>query len=146
MWQHVKLSKQIRPWDTLACCWDVKQLTNKQTSQHLCPSKLWTSCYVCSACQSICMFLLSDFGMARATGLQQSLQWNAMHGNMQASQGQLKPTSIFFSKTKSVRMMEWVIFVSHWETRHCESDNCASLIIWTLLGICNPAKVYFQVC
>ena len=31
MWQHVKLSVQIRPWDTLACCWDVKQPTNKQT-------------------------------------------------------------------------------------------------------------------
>ena len=30
MWQHVKLSEQIRPWDTLACCWDVKQPTNKQ--------------------------------------------------------------------------------------------------------------------
>ena len=29
MWQHVKLSEQIRPWDTLACCWDVKQPTNK---------------------------------------------------------------------------------------------------------------------
>ena len=28
MWQHVKLSEQIRPWDTLACCWDVKQATN----------------------------------------------------------------------------------------------------------------------
>ena len=27
--QHVKLSEQIRPWDTLACCWDVKQPTNK---------------------------------------------------------------------------------------------------------------------
>ena len=29
MWQHVKLSEQTRPWDTLACCWDVKQPTNK---------------------------------------------------------------------------------------------------------------------
>ena len=28
VWQHVKLSSQIRPWDTLACCWDVKQPTN----------------------------------------------------------------------------------------------------------------------
>ena len=26
VWQHVKLSEQIRPWDTLACCWDVKQI------------------------------------------------------------------------------------------------------------------------
>ena len=31
VWQHIKLSEQIRPWDTLACCWDVKQTTNKQT-------------------------------------------------------------------------------------------------------------------
>ena len=29
VWQHIKLSEQIRPWDTLACCWDVKQPTNK---------------------------------------------------------------------------------------------------------------------
>ena len=29
VWQHVKLSQQIHPWDTLACCWDVKQQTNK---------------------------------------------------------------------------------------------------------------------
>ena len=28
-WQHVKLSEQIRPWDTLACCWDVKQPINQ---------------------------------------------------------------------------------------------------------------------
>ena len=28
VWQHVKLSKLIRPWDTLTCCWDVKQPTN----------------------------------------------------------------------------------------------------------------------
>ena len=25
VWQHVNLSEQIGPWDTLACCWDVKQ-------------------------------------------------------------------------------------------------------------------------
>ena len=29
VWQHVKLSEQICSWDTLACCWDVKQPTNK---------------------------------------------------------------------------------------------------------------------
>ena len=27
VWQHVKLSEQVRPWDTLVCCWDVKQTT-----------------------------------------------------------------------------------------------------------------------
>ena len=26
-------TEQIRPWDTLACCWDFKQPTNKQTPQ-----------------------------------------------------------------------------------------------------------------
>ena len=28
-WQHIKLSEQIRPWNTLAWCWDVKQPTNR---------------------------------------------------------------------------------------------------------------------
>ena len=27
-WQHVKLSEQIRPWDTLACGWDIRQPTS----------------------------------------------------------------------------------------------------------------------
>ena len=34
VWQHVQLSEQIRPWDTLACCWDVNQPTNQPTNQH----------------------------------------------------------------------------------------------------------------
>ena len=28
MWQHVNLSEQNHPLDTLVCCWDVKQPTN----------------------------------------------------------------------------------------------------------------------
>ena len=35
MWQRVKLSEQIHPWDTLACCWDAKQQTNPL------PKKVW---------------------------------------------------------------------------------------------------------
>ena len=31
VWQHVRLSEQIRPWDVLACWWDVKHPNNKQT-------------------------------------------------------------------------------------------------------------------
>ena len=31
-WQQVKLSEQIRPWDILACCWDIKQPTNNNTT------------------------------------------------------------------------------------------------------------------
>ena len=31
VWQHIRLSEQIRPWDTLACYWDIKQPTNKLT-------------------------------------------------------------------------------------------------------------------
>ena len=58
MWQHVKLSEQIRPWDTLACCWDVKQPTNKQTSMGFAAhaplfgsrAKLWTLSLVSDRC------------------------------------------------------------------------------------------------
>ena len=48
VWQHVKLSVQIRPWDTLACCWDVKQPTNKQTIFFVCLLACLFAClYVC---------------------------------------------------------------------------------------------------
>ena len=33
MWQHVQSSKQINLLGTLACCWDVKQPTNKPTNK-----------------------------------------------------------------------------------------------------------------
>ena len=29
VWQHIDLSKQIRPLNALACCWGVKQQTNQ---------------------------------------------------------------------------------------------------------------------
>ena len=32
VWQHVNLSEHMHPWDTLACCWDVKQPTNNNSS------------------------------------------------------------------------------------------------------------------
>ena len=32
VWQQVKLSEQICPWDTLAYCWDIKQPTKKPTT------------------------------------------------------------------------------------------------------------------
>ena len=32
VWQRVKLFEQIRPWDTLACCWDVKQASKQATN------------------------------------------------------------------------------------------------------------------
>ena len=31
---ELQLSEQIRPWDTLACCWNVKQASNQQTLHH----------------------------------------------------------------------------------------------------------------
>ena len=48
VWQHVKSSEQIRPWDRLACCWDVKQPTNNNNHIsrslvcHLLPGACWT--------------------------------------------------------------------------------------------------------
>ena len=43
VWQHIKLSEQIRPWDTLACCWDIKQPTNSNISHQSlrCEWQLW---------------------------------------------------------------------------------------------------------
>ena len=35
VWQHVQLPEQIHPWDTLTCCWDVKQPTNNITTEWL---------------------------------------------------------------------------------------------------------------
>ena len=34
-WQQVKISEQIHPWDTLACCWDVQQPTNNKLQRSL---------------------------------------------------------------------------------------------------------------
>ena len=39
VWQHIHFSKQIRPWDTLTCCWDVKQPTNSNHSDF----RVWLS-------------------------------------------------------------------------------------------------------
>ena len=36
VWQHVKPSEQIRPLNTLACCWDVKQPTIKLSGPNAC--------------------------------------------------------------------------------------------------------------
>ena len=35
VWQHVELCEQIRPWDTLACCWNVEQPTNQPNKPYL---------------------------------------------------------------------------------------------------------------
>ena len=46
MWQHIHLPEQIHPWDTLACCWDVKQTTNQQTAR-------WSQ--PCEECTRTCL-------------------------------------------------------------------------------------------
>ena len=33
VWQHVPLFEQIRPWYTLACCWDYKQPAKKKQTR-----------------------------------------------------------------------------------------------------------------
>ena len=43
MWQHIKLFKQICPWDTLTYCWDVKQPTNKSLVKQWNVSNYWVS-------------------------------------------------------------------------------------------------------
>ena len=46
MWQHVNLSAQICPWETLACCWDVKQPTNNSPNRWACsfPKQMRWAC------------------------------------------------------------------------------------------------------
>ena len=100
MWQHIELSVQIHPWNALACCWDVKQPTNKQTSflsssfpqaihavilwwtlflnvpqasHHFCPAELQMHYNGSSAYQSVCLFTLSNSLMARGVCPQLSL-------------------------------------------------------------------------
>ena len=41
VWQHVKLSKQIRPWDRLACRWNVKQPTNNNCFRSSAFCRVW---------------------------------------------------------------------------------------------------------
>ena len=38
VWQHVQLSEPIRPWDTLACCWDVQGPTKIRVLVSFCPT------------------------------------------------------------------------------------------------------------
>ena len=47
VWQHVQLSKQIRPRDRLACCWDVKQPANKPQEEKLQGSLYWRELGAC---------------------------------------------------------------------------------------------------
>ena len=37
VWQHVQVCEQIRPWDTLPCCWDVNQATKNKTKSKQTP-------------------------------------------------------------------------------------------------------------
>ena len=43
VWQHVHLSEQIRPSDTLECCWDIKQASKQPTNKCLASSPLVVS-------------------------------------------------------------------------------------------------------
>ena len=53
VWQHVKLSVEIHPWDTLACCWDVKQPTNIICPLPVFRLSLWLSTSTVSPVPSI---------------------------------------------------------------------------------------------
>ena len=55
VWQQAKLSQQIHPWDTLACCWNAKQAT---TNHHHYPPPLPAS----PRCAYILQFQLGDAG------------------------------------------------------------------------------------
>ena len=45
--------------------WPVHVRKVPQASEHLCPAKLQTRCNICCACQSICPFIPTDYGVRR---------------------------------------------------------------------------------
>ena len=51
-----------------------------QASEHLCPAKLQIRCDICSACQSICLFIPTDSGVPRTVDPQKSLQPKTVPG------------------------------------------------------------------
>ena len=56
VWQHVNLSEQNRPWDTLACCWAVRQPTSFVYIS-ICMSLIWCVVSLFN-CMCICMSLI----------------------------------------------------------------------------------------
>ena len=67
VWQHVKLSEQVRPWDTLACCWGVKQPTNKTNRNFYRNKYLFSEIYVEHFC--CCPFALFSWYMESSTAI-----------------------------------------------------------------------------
>ena len=53
--------------------WPVHVQKVPQASEHLCPAMLQTRCDICCACQSICLFFPTDYGVPRTVDLQKSL-------------------------------------------------------------------------
>ena len=60
--------------------WPLHVQKAPQASKHLCPAKLYTGCYICCACQSVCPFIPTDSAMARTVDQQKPLQSNSVHG------------------------------------------------------------------
>ena len=58
---------QIRPWDTLACCWDIKQSTNKQTTSDFVSFECMSCLHFVSSFNflSVCSFLSSTVSFLR---------------------------------------------------------------------------------
>ena len=51
-----KLSRQICPWDTLACCWDAKQASNQQQLHH---EENWHAEHTCALHCQVCLYLVA---------------------------------------------------------------------------------------
>ena len=59
--------------------WPVHVQKIPQASKHLCLAKLQTRCDICCACKSVCCFIPSDPGVARAVDPRKSLQLETVH-------------------------------------------------------------------
>ena len=72
---------QIRPWDTLACCWDVKQPTNKQTFLHTF-HRLWLQIVIHVSCYT---HLEAGNGFPHSSSMKQCWRQASWYHNTQFS-------------------------------------------------------------
>ena len=96
--------------------WPVHDQKVPQASEHLCPTRVHIRCNVCCACQSVCPFIPTEFGVPRTADPQKSLQPKTVHGCVPVGAAHSKLCRRFI---ESGRMMAGVICASRWEASHC---------------------------
>ena len=101
--------------------WSVRVQKFPRASKHLCLAKLQTSSDVCCACQSVCLLIPSASSMvlgSRSTVVFAAKDCMAIC---------MSVSTVCSRCLESVRMTEWVICASLWETSHSSACVCLYL-------------------